>query len=432
MTNWIKNLGLLLLAGGFVASCSNDDWKDDVNALKKPVPTGIVFVDAAPVTAVKGTQFQLRFRVNPTGVTITKNDLELDLRNSDTYFRFDKSGSPLAMNSSRASYVTPSDYYEVVSVEPDTNGSGEKLDGQWIATIGTRGEGNFRNVADLSLIVNYTDAAGVVRKVSSSALPVEIVPTVDEGVVFGYSKVQAIRTKAEAVNPYILFVDIQAYRNDEGEEWYYNRQYITEVDAAINDGELTADASALYEKYYISFTPDTEKAIWQNLEAGDVKTAVSDVEVELIDFGGTKKTLELPVLYSQCTIFVECEIPRDEINANIDNAFYSHDISEELSQYGLTADFSSCLTRRNFFGMSEGNMSDYLIIDEVEISGDNNEFKPVISMWVMDEVPSGFEITKEEAAKFDFSLTSFPQDKGSADAIVLSDWDIRITIKAID
>lgn len=66
--------------------------------------------------------------------------------------------------------------------------------------------------------MNYTDAAGVAQQVSSSGAPIEIVPTVDEGVNFGYATVQNLLNSKGAVTPYILFVDVNAYKNSLGVE----------------------------------------------------------------------------------------------------------------------------------------------------------------------------------------------------------------------
>ena len=138
-------LPLLMLCG--LAACSDDDWKDDVAALQEPTPTSIVIMDNAGGTVVKGNRFQVRFRVNPSGTQLTKDNVELDVQNSDTYFLYEEEGNNAAKT--RASYVEPSDYYALESVEPDKNEAGETLDGQWIATIQTQGEANFRNVANL-------------------------------------------------------------------------------------------------------------------------------------------------------------------------------------------------------------------------------------------------------------------------------------------
>ena len=80
-----KFISVLVFIALMLAACNKDEWKDDVDALKQPMPTGIVIMDAVSVTAVKGTSFQLRFRVNPSGVAVTEGNLELDLQNSDTY-----------------------------------------------------------------------------------------------------------------------------------------------------------------------------------------------------------------------------------------------------------------------------------------------------------------------------------------------------------
>ena len=60
-----KFISVLVFIALMLAACNKDEWKDDVDALKQPMPTGIVIMDAVSVTAVKGTSFQLRFRVNP-------------------------------------------------------------------------------------------------------------------------------------------------------------------------------------------------------------------------------------------------------------------------------------------------------------------------------------------------------------------------------
>lgn len=66
--------------------------------------------------------------------------------------------------------------------------------------------------------MNYTDAAGVEQQVSSSGVPIKIVPTVDEGVNFGYATVQNLLNSKGAVTPYILFLDVNAYKNSLGVE----------------------------------------------------------------------------------------------------------------------------------------------------------------------------------------------------------------------
>ena len=80
-----------------------------------PVPTGIIILDYSPAPIVKGDRIKVHLRINPSGFKVTKENIELDAWYSDTYFLED------GKSQTRASYVTPSDYYELVNIEPDKN-----------------------------------------------------------------------------------------------------------------------------------------------------------------------------------------------------------------------------------------------------------------------------------------------------------------------
>ena len=422
---------LLVLLAALATACTKEGWKDDVEALQKPAPTDIVILDVSAVTAVKGTSFELRLRVNPSGVEVTRESLELDLRNSDTYLRYDPTGQPVAAAQSKASYVTPSDHYEIVGVEADRNAAGEPLDGQWVVTVATRGEGNFRNVADLYFVVNYTDAAGAARKVSSPGLPVQIVPTADEGLELRYSLVQNFRTGDGKLNPYMLYVDVNAYRNAAGEVWYYDRRFVS-PSAGIDGGALGMDASLLYDKYYISFTPDEGNALWADLEAGQAEKATTEVQVTLTDFGGTEKTLSLPVTYCPRRIVLRREVPIAELNANRDDTDYYIDLGADAARYGLTADLASRLARVSQFGeFDAGEVSD-VVIDEVETEGPDHSFVVHAYPFIGTALSTGFTTPVDKAARLTYSLTSFPQELSPAEnARVLLDVDIRIVIEGV-
>lgn len=430
----MKKQMILALAALMLGACHKDEWKDDVEALKQPTPTDIVIMDAVSVTAVKGTSFQLRFRVNPSGVEVTADNLELDLQNSDTYLRFDPSQSGPAAQS-KASYVVPSDYYKIAGVEPDRNGSGEALEGQWIVTVATQGEGNFRNVSDLYLVVNYTDAAGVAHKVSSPALPVQIVPTADEGVEFRYSLVQTLRNAQGALNPYMLYTDINAYRNAGGEEWFYDIRFISKAEA---EGEaMTLESATLYDKRYVSLLPEDGHELWADLEAGEAKKASTSLHVTLTDFGGTQKAIDLPVTYCPRTIVVSRDVPIAELNANRDDIHYYIDLSAEAAEYGLTADMASHLTRIGISadGFESGVIEDFGI-DLVETRGaDHKTFALQAFPFIPAELTSGFTTPDAKAAKQPYILHSFPQDGNPMDANnfqILLDTEIRIRINGVE
>ena len=290
----------LLVSFNMLVACSDDDWKDDVSALQKPVPSGIVMLGDAGGTVVKGNTFQLRFRVNPSGVSLAEDDVKLDVQGSETYLL--KVSDESASLQTRASYVESSDCYELVSVEPEKNDAGETLDGQWVATVQTKGEGNYRNVADLHLVVDYTDAAGRVQEVSSPAVPVEIIPTVDEGLDFGYSGVQTFRSSDGSVNPYYLFCYVNTYEAPSGEEWHYSWDYVNRVQVERPETVMAVDTTMFYDKHYVTVTPDDLSSKWQPLDSGEAKMASDTASVRLVDVGGTEKTFRLPLTYAPSAV----------------------------------------------------------------------------------------------------------------------------------
>ena len=82
-------------------------------------------------------------------------------------------------------------------MDADKNEAGEVLDGQWVLTVKTKGEANFMNKSSFFLVLNYTDATGQKRLISSSTkVNAQILPTIDEGMVIGYSKGQTYRGAA--------------------------------------------------------------------------------------------------------------------------------------------------------------------------------------------------------------------------------------------
>lgn len=425
-------LSVFVLVALMLVACDKDEWKDDVDALKQPTPTGIVIMDAESVTAVKGTSFQLRFRVNPSGVAVTEDNLELDLQNSDTYLLVPPTRGAFSAQT-RASYVTPSDCYKITGVEPDRNGSGEILDSQWIVTIETKGEGNFRNVSDLYLVVNYTDAAGVAHKVSSPALPVQIIPTADEGVEFRYSLVQTLRTAQGEFNPYILYTDVNTYRNASGGEWVYDIRFITKAES---QGEaMTLDWSTLHEKQYVSLIPKKEHELWTPLEEGKAKKVSTTSQVAITDFGGTRKIIDLPITYCPRKVIIRRDMPIAELNANRNDINYVIDLSAEAAEYGLTADMASHLTRRPATIDFHSTLIDNFGIDKMNMVGENDTFVLQVSPVILDELTEGFTMADDKACIVDYILHSFSQYGDPLDKNlfqILLDMEIHILINGVE
>ena len=64
--------GMLLLCGG----CSK--MKDDIDTLKKPIPTALVILNPEYIVQ-NGKTFDIPFRVNPSNFVVTKENLSLDV-----------------------------------------------------------------------------------------------------------------------------------------------------------------------------------------------------------------------------------------------------------------------------------------------------------------------------------------------------------------
>ena len=114
---FVNYMGGLLCALPLLSACDNDDWKDEVDALKDPVPQGIVWL-MDDVTTVNGGEFEIRFRVNPSGATLTAENFQLDVAD-ETVYRLQTEETAAQ---TKASYVTTPAHYQLLSVTPDVNG----------------------------------------------------------------------------------------------------------------------------------------------------------------------------------------------------------------------------------------------------------------------------------------------------------------------
>ena len=169
-------MGGLLCALPLLSACDNDDWKDEVDALKNPMPQGIVWL-MDDVTTVNGGEFEIRFRVNPSEASLTAENFQLDVADETVY----RLQTDEAVAQTRASYVTPPAHYQLLSVTPDVNADGETLDGQWLATIGVQADVDVWLETKLTLVTSYTDVAGRTEQVSSDVLDVEMLPRAIDG-----------------------------------------------------------------------------------------------------------------------------------------------------------------------------------------------------------------------------------------------------------
>lgn len=401
------------------------------------IPTGIVLMDYSATTITKDEGIQLKIRVNPSGYVLTKENIELDCLSGDTYFAQTDGAS------TRASYVTPTDYYAIDMVEPDKNEVGETLDGQWLVTILPTGQGNYRNVSDLMPIIKYTDANGEVQRISSqTGISVQTVPSVDEGLVFGYSKVQSIYSDGKTVNPYVLYTNPQVYTNDKGDLWFYDLSLVSNIEADFDQMLLSMDKSGMLDKHRILFTPDLQASLWSGVADGSSKSGATPVIVRMTDFAGKVKLLSFNVTYCPSTIDLYFKFSAAELNA-VDDGTLNVNLADELTAYGFSEDVLANLTRKAaVLGQSDdGSMItgiDFpLVLETCELLDEqDNLFKPSAEFWIHDTAKAGQknygygEAIEQRMATVQVGFQSFPLGVQEPAQLVFT--NVRMFIDIID
>lgn len=365
-----KLFGLFLFMLVVSISCTKG-LQDDVDALQKPVPSGLILLEDTIHKVVKGEEFKIYFRVNPTGIELTKENLELDFIESDTYLQYTPE-SAKQKSTSKASYVASSEYYELVSLDADKNATGEILDGQWILTVKTKGEANFMNKSSFYLVLNYTDVTGQKRLISSSTkVNAQIFPTVDEGISIGYSKGQTFRGVLGYIQPYQILLTPRFYKNQEEDVWIYDWNLITQVNVVLPDAnkDLFTVKQNLAEGY-ISLIP-TEHEKWMAFEQSDDISVSSSAAVSLVDRAATEKNEPVNMNYYKSELDILLNVSATELNKLSTDEYLDVDVKEWYDKLGLTADY--IMENHPLSWTSQGNhkfgdpVFSYLAIDNYQL-----------------------------------------------------------------
>lgn len=140
-------IGILLLLGG----CSK--IKDDIDTLKKPIPTALVILNPEYIIQ-NGKTFDIPFRVNPSNFVVTKENLSLDVPASEI---------------TRSSYGTSIPEYELTDVQPHKDTQGAAIEGEWIATVSVK-SGAYYSSSLIALVLKYEDANGQQVQITSTYL----------------------------------------------------------------------------------------------------------------------------------------------------------------------------------------------------------------------------------------------------------------------
>lgn len=417
----MKNLlGLFLFIMVVLASCTKG-LKDDVDALQKPVPSGLVLLEDSVHKVVKGEEFEIYFRINPTGIELTKENIELDFIESDTYLQYTPEAGEL-IPISKASYVTPSEYYECVALEADKNEAGEVLDGQWVLTVKTKGEANFMNKSSFFLVLNYTDATGQKRLISSSTkVNAQILPTIDEGMVIGYSKGQTYRGAASGeILPYQILLDANYYKNDAGKFWEYDRSLIAQVDVTPGEPDIFAVESGS-TRAYITLTPTTHDK-WTTFEQSEDFSVSSSVGVKLTDVAGTTKEEEVKISYYKSELTEPLVISAAEINGN--GGVLQRDMKEWLDKLGVVEDYKHEIHRTLWANSQKNNIKDVNVMLRFNLT-EEAELKGVLNIKSLGTVVAGKKTSPGNENLIYIRLNTTPQDDN---AILLPLYDAIIKI----
>ena len=337
---FVNYMGGLLCALPLLSACDNDDWKDEVDALKDPVPQGIVWL-MDDVTTVNGGEFEIRFRVNPSGATLTAENFQLDVAD-ETVYRLQTEETAAQ---TKASYVTTPAHYQLLSVTPDVNADGETLDGQWLATIGVQADADVWLETKLTLVASYTDVAGNTELVSSDVLDVEMLPRATDGLNIWHPLAQTYRghSTGNVLDNY-LFLDMQSFVAEDGRVKQYTAETCLAGTPLMVMDEATAQRiqteNVIADNSYIKLTPAGTD--WTDFEAEEDATYDFRATLNLTDITGTD--YEVPVEY---TIYRRNELVLS-LPVNTTDRNYSFDVADELASLGYSSENFNALRRKVF------------------------------------------------------------------------------------
>ena len=245
-------------------SCTKD-LKDDIRDLQKPVLAGIVMLDTDTMEILKGEEFKIRFRVNPSGFQVSKENFALDVLKSDVYIPQKEDEGKAE---TRASYINPL-YYECLSVEPDKNESDEILDGQWVACMKAVTDVNLMSFDHVVPVISYRDVNGQLQLITAtSGCVLNVLPTAEESLHIYCPKAQTldlVGVNAEpSTLPYIILIDHYYYENKAGKKWSYDYNQFVDAKVAFGNGEeslFTLDKSKL-KRGGVFLEPDISENEW--------------------------------------------------------------------------------------------------------------------------------------------------------------------------
>ena len=271
--------GLALLAG-----CVKDDlsWRallnvekqkqeelaEKVEGLQKSnTPFMLVMVDVPQDTVSKGMDFASLFRVNPSGVQLTKEMIALDCVSSKQFFPVQSQSS-----STKASYVTPSEHFSIKELAVDKNAVGEPREGQYLATLTTSSEEIVWDDSRMAFVGAYVDHEGKTQCVSSDVFQTVMMPLPHEGMdlwMYPHASLIIKENQKDTLGSVYLPLDSKTFQmKGGGETRRYTSDMLFEASFALDEG-CTAPVTLKFDdkRHFLRFTPDTTgNETWRALQ----------------------------------------------------------------------------------------------------------------------------------------------------------------------
>jgi hypothetical protein len=324
--------------------------KETIDGLKKSdTPFSLVMAEAPADTVSKGLDFTGLIRVNPSGLTFTKEMLALDYISGKQFFRVDPDAQ------TKASYIKKPDYFSLKNLEVDKNGSGEALNGQYVTTLTTAAEEAVWNDAHMAFVGAYVDKEGKNQLVSSDPFNTVMMPLPAEGLspwIYPHASFLINEKKKTAEGKeyfeerfgtvYVPLDKVLFKTKDDSDGRYYTPDNLKDI-AFVLDEDCTASVKLDYDlkKRYVSFEPDTTANLtWREFKdsTGIKRQEVRGTMVLKDRWGGVSSYHMKMYWYNTNVITLNYEATEPEIKNGL-----TVDFSEEVKKLGLVySDMTAC------------------------------------------------------------------------------------------
>ena len=344
-----------------LSACIKDDlsWKEKLEALqekddlrkaelqktidglkKSDTPFSLVLALPPADTVSKGLDFTSTLRVNPSGVSFTKDMIALDYISGKQFYRVDP-------DATKASYIKKSQYFGLKEFGADKNEGGEPLDGQYLVTLSTKAEEAVWDDSRLAFVGAYVDKEAKNQLVSSTPFNTVMMPLPSEGLspwIYPHASFLINEKKkddkgAEYMEErfgvvYVPLDGVAFKTRDDSDGRFYTPENLADVKFVPDEGcDAAVKIDYDLKKRYVSFEPDTTANLtWRAFrDSTGIKRQEVKGSVLLKDrWGGVSSYHVTMYWYNSYVLPISVEATVAEIKAGI-----PVNLSEEVKKLGL-------------------------------------------------------------------------------------------------